>query len=124
MVEETGEQYGDRAHILYVNGSYKGENPLGLLMADFRERNPGRMHYAELAERVSNLKNSEDEVKKMCRAMEITFEEGVQQGNQTRGVRDIKNLMETLGLSLPDALKALKIPPDEQLSIISMIEEK
>ena len=135
MVEETGEQYGDRAHILYVNGSYKGENPLGLLMADFRERNPGRMHYAELAERVSNLKNSEDEVKKMCRAMEITYEEGRSDGlreGQSKGrmegrmegyVRNIRSLMRRRGISAEEAMDDLEILGDERIACVEQLKE-
>ena len=105
VVAETGEEYGDRAHILYVNGSYEGEDPLGLLMADFRSSDPARMHYAELADRVNNLKNSEDEVKKMCRAMEITYEEGRMEGY----VRNICSLMRKLGISAEEAMDDLEI---------------
>ena len=35
FVEETGEKFGDSSHILYVNGAYRDESPLGVLMKDF-----------------------------------------------------------------------------------------
>jgi len=50
--------------------------------------------------------------------MEITYEEG----QRDRGASDLRNLMETLGLSLADALNALKIPPEERQTYIDMIE--
>lgn len=35
MVEETGKKFQDEAHIIYVNGAYRDESPLGILMHDF-----------------------------------------------------------------------------------------
>lgn len=114
--------FGDCAHIVYVNGEYQGDSPIGRLMADFRTSDPSRMNFPELAARVNALKNSEDEVRKMCRAMEITYEEGLRDGQRDRGANDLRNLMETLGLSLTDALNALKIPSEERQTYIDMIE--
>ena len=118
VVAETGEEYGDRAHILYVNGSYEGEDPLGLLMADFRSSDPTRMHYAELADRVNDLKNSEDEVKKMCRAMEITYEEGRMEGY----VRNIRSLMRKLGISAEEAMDDLEIFGEERAACAEQLK--
>ena len=36
MVEETGKPFSDGSHIIYVNGEYRGEDPLGVLMKDFQ----------------------------------------------------------------------------------------
>ena len=123
-VEETGEKYGDRGHILYVNGEYKGDDPIGILMADFRERDPGKIRNKELADRVYDLKNREDEVRAMCRAMEITFEEGRMEGEQTTKVCDIENIMETMGLSLAEAFKALRIQADEHQKYTNLIAQR
>ena len=124
IMRETGEEFGDRAHIIYANGEYSGEDSVGLLMKDFRESNPERIHFPELAERVRALKNSEDEVKKMCRVMEITYKEGHADGEQDTRLSDLRNLMETLGLSLTDALNALKVPSDERRMYIDLMAEK
>lgn len=35
VIKETGENFGDEAHILYVNGEYRDESPIGILMHDF-----------------------------------------------------------------------------------------
>ena len=45
-----------------------------------------------------------------------------EEGQRDRGASDLRNLMETLGLSLADALNALKIPPEERQTYIDMIE--
>ena len=35
VIEETGENAEDGSHIIYVNGSYRGDDPVGQLMHDF-----------------------------------------------------------------------------------------
>ena len=42
--------FGDRQHILYANASYKGDDPLGLLMHDFLCNDPDDMKLPEMAE--------------------------------------------------------------------------
>lgn len=34
-IHETGKSFGDGSHIIYVNGTYRGEDALGKLMHDF-----------------------------------------------------------------------------------------
>lgn len=40
---ETGESFDDGSHILYVNGAYRDESPIGRLMHDFSCTNPSDM---------------------------------------------------------------------------------
>ena len=123
-VEETGREFGDCAHIIYVNASYQGEDPVGELMADFRESDPGRMRSPELARRIHALKNSEKEVREMCKAMEITYEEGREDGLRQGRVQDVENLMETMGLTLTESLKALRVPMELHQTYTSLIEQR
>ena len=60
----------------------------------------------------------------MCQTMEITYQEGHAEGERNRGLSDLRNLMETLGLSLTDALNALKVPSDERRMYIDLMAEK
>lgn len=70
VIDETGEYFGDGAHIIYVNGSYKSDSPLGLLMHDFSCSNPEDMHYKILADRARYFKQNEEGVKKVSKIME------------------------------------------------------
>ena len=48
VIQETGEFFGDEAHILYVNGEYQEDTPLGILMRDFHCTDPkicGAVHW-------------------------------------------------------------------------------
>ena len=70
IVRETDKVFFDGSHIIYVNGSYRDESPLGLLMHDFMCRNPNEMYYKELADRVRYFKEDEKGRDSMCRSME------------------------------------------------------
>ena len=69
-IRETGKYFKDGAHIIYVNGSYQDDSPLGLLMKDFSCRNAEDMHYKVLADRVRYFKEDEKGVSAMCKAVE------------------------------------------------------
>ena len=136
VMRETGRMFGDRAHILYVNGAYRGEDPVGRLMADFRTGNPDEMNFPELAGRIRALKTSENEVRKMCRAMEITYEEGRVEGRMEGRVegrvegrmegyaRSIRSLMRRQGLSDSEAMDVLEIPVEERPACRAYLEEQ
>ena len=83
---DTSEIFNDGSHILYVNGAYRDETPLGKLMHDFSCSDPADMNYKVLAERVRFFKESREGVAIMCRAMEDmrnqTLLEGIREGRK------------------------------------------
>ena len=70
VVKETGTAFGDEAHIIYVNGAYRDDSPLGLLMHDFACANPNDMHYKILADKTRYFKEDERGVVAMCKIVE------------------------------------------------------
>lgn len=77
---DTDESFGDGSHILYVNGAYRDESPVGKLMHDFSCTDPANMHYQILAQRVRFFKESKEGVSVMCKAMEDMRNESLQEG--------------------------------------------
>jgi len=75
IIKETKEPFGDGSHIIYVNGKYRGNSPLGELMHDFHCNNPDDMKNKILAEKTKYFKENEQGVKNMCRAVEELFKE-------------------------------------------------
>ncbi len=67
MVKETGKEFRDGAHIIYVNGEYKGKNVIGKRMKDFKTKKSKEMEYKELAEGIKYYKETEEgrEIKKL-----------------------------------------------------------
>lgn len=81
----NGEQmFNDEAHIIYVNGQYKGDDPIGDLMHDFHCKKADDMKNKILADRIRYLKESDKGVKHMCRIMEdFAKEERKDERNET-----------------------------------------
>ncbi len=80
VIMGTGELFGDREHIIYVNAAYNADDDLGKLMRDFRTADPADMNYKELAERARHFKEDTEGVKTMCRSMEELYNEGRSEG--------------------------------------------
>lgn len=80
QVLETGEAFGDGAHIIYVNGAYRDNSPIGRLMHDFSCADPAEMFYGVLAERSRFFKEEKEGVVTMCRIMEELRDEGLREG--------------------------------------------
>lgn len=70
FVEETGNLFGDDAHIIYVNAQIKDETTLGKLMHDFSCTDPCDMNYRVLADRVRYFKEEKEGVSAMCQMLE------------------------------------------------------
>lgn len=111
---ETGERFEDGTHILYVNGAYRDESPIGMLMHDFSCTNPSDMYYSVLADRVRFFKESKEGIAVMCKAMEDmrnqTLKEGminVAKRMLADGTLTLEKIAEYAGLSL-DEVKKLK----------------
>ena len=85
-ITSSGKKFDDGSHILYVNGEYRAETPLGKLMHDFSCTNPADMYYDVLAERVKFFKESREGISIMCKVMEdmrnASLQEGIQIGRQ------------------------------------------
>lgn len=79
IIAETGKPLGDGTHIIYVNGAYRDDSPIGKLMHDFSCRNPEEMFYQPLAEQARYYKESVEGVESMCGVMEEWVEELIEQ---------------------------------------------
>ena len=83
-ISGSGKKFEDGSHIVYVNGAYRDETPIGKLMHDFSCTDPADMHYSLLADRVRFFKESKEGVAIMCKAMEdmrnASLQEGLEQG--------------------------------------------
>ena len=116
----TGERFEDGSHILYVNGAYRGDTPIGKLMHDFSCTNAADMYYATLADRVRFFKESKEGILIMCKVMEDmrkeSLQEGVKEGIKEGAIHTAKRMLadgmltlekiaEYAGLSLEEVKK-------------------
>ena len=110
----TGERFKDGSHILYVNGAYRSDTPVGKLMHDFSCTDAADMYYGTLADRVRFFKESKEGIEIMCRAMEDMRNQTLKEGaiNSAKrmladGILTLEKIAEYAGLPL-DEVKKLK----------------
>lgn len=107
----TGESFEDGSHILYVNGSYRDETPIGKLMHDFSCTDPTDMYYEVLADRVRFFKESKEGIAIMCKVMEDMRKESLKEvalRMLAAGKYALEEIASISGLSL-DEVKKLKM---------------
>lgn len=115
IVKETGEMFGDKSHIIYVNSQIQDESALGKLMHDFSCTDAKDMNYKILADRVRYFKEDEKGVATMCRALEeMRKEERMEVAERLVKLRRLsyEEIAETAKLSVEE-VKALgeKVSP-------------
>ena len=124
---------GDGEHLLYVNGTYRGDDDLGRLMHDFNQSDPDKMWPGPLADGVRYWKSNPEGVRKMCQIIEdmrreekqCGIEQGIEQGIE-RGVErgvlgSIRSLMETTQYPVQEILGLLKVPKADQPKYLAML---
>ena len=116
FVEETGEKFGDSSHILYVNGAYRDESPLGLLMKDFSCMNASDMYYKKLADRVRYFKEDEEGVNTMSGIVEELMEEFIDDEKKESALR----MLEDGKLSNQEIAKYLRL----DIEVVEELEKK
>lgn len=109
IIEETGEMINDGSHIIYVNGSYKGNDPLGQLMHDFSCKDADDMHYDELKKGLRHFKE-EGGRDIMCKAIE---EYGNARAEESVRESTLKTALRMLGLGKYE---------DEEIALITGLE--
>lgn len=112
----TGKSFDDGAHILYVNGEYRGETDLGKLMHDFNCTDPNDMQIDLLAQRTRYLKESPKGVGEMCREMEMMRDksraEGRAEGELKKAKQTALNL-HSMGLDVASIAKAVDVSVEQ-----------
>ena len=74
VIKETQKNFLDGSHIIYVNGEYEGNDEVGKLIHDLKEKNSKDMYNKELAESLEYFKEKGDR-----RVMSSKWEEFVEE---------------------------------------------
>ena len=108
-VKNTNLPFDDGCTIIYVNGSYRGEDAIGKLMHDFCSANADEMNYNELASKVRLHKQQTKGVENMCRIFE---EYGDEREVETRN-KIVEDLLRQNKLSIEDISAVTKVPLEQ-----------
>jgi len=119
--EEINGLFDDGSHIVYVNGSYKGEDAVGKLMHDFRCKKSKDIYYWELARSVRHVKEEEGGRRIMCEAVE-KYAEKYAEGKRLDALYEaVKNLMESMKLSAEQAMAAIKVSETDRAILLKRL---
>lgn len=112
-IRETGQNVDDGAHVIYVNGKYKGDDDFGRLAHDFNCKNPEMIYYKPLADGVRHIKGTEKGRGNMCEAFEKLAEkvadERAEQVTKQMTNKHLEAIMKNGKISLEEALDILEI---------------
>ena len=118
-------KFDDGCNIMYVNGEYRGDDPLGKLMHDFSTPNADEMYYNQLAERVKFFKQQEKGVDMASKIVEEYGDEraaealkiGIEQGAQKKAIEAAKNFYKN-GASIELIAKSLEMSIEQIQEIL------
>lgn len=114
---KSGKRFGDGSHILYVNGSYRDDSPVGKLMHDFFCTDPSDMCYNVLADRARFFKESKEGIAVMCKVLDDmrrqSYQEGMAEGKNKNRKETALNLLKLGTISLDDISFATGLSLDE-----------
>ncbi len=109
----------DGSHIIYVNGAYQDDSPIGLLMSDFRCTDPKQMHYPVLAERAKHFKENSEGVGTMCKAMEERCKEVALIAAKETTLKNAQALLKLGKLTKEEASLIFNLPLSEVEALIN-----
>lgn len=117
-IEETEGVFDDGSHIIYVNGSYKGDDPIGKLVHDFGCKQSDEMYYNELSSGVKHFKETEGGRKLMCEAVEAYGNKRAEAAAEEKRLDTlfdtIKNLMQSMKWTAEQAMDAMQVSQADQ----------
>ena len=122
-IKETEETFGDGSHIIYVNGSYKGDDAIGKLVSDFHQTDSEKMYYSELADGGEHYNETEKGRGNMSEAVEKYAREYAEECVIVEKITSVKNLMNNMKLTLEQALNALGISDKDREQIINQLQK-
>lgn len=128
IIKETRKDANDGSHIIYVNGSYKGNNPIGRLMHDFRTKKSSEMHFKELGTAIKYFKEDEKGVKQMCDSIRKYGDERAAKATAKAEKKRlmtihsmVKNLMKSAHYTSEQALNAVDLDKNDRKIIMQML---
>lgn len=113
MNRTLSQPFEDGAHILYVNGEYRGDSALGKLMHDFNCTDAGEMNYELLAQKTRYLKENPKGVSEMCKVMEELRNESYAEGRAEGTFATLAGLVRDGLLNIREASQRVNMTEQE-----------
>lgn len=123
VVEETGNSLDDGSYIIYVNGSYKGNDEIGKLICDFHSLKSEGMNFRELADGLHHFKETGEGRETMCEAVEEYAKEYAKEYACEEKINTAKNLMINMNWTLEETLNNMGVTEPERTIIMQQLQK-
>ncbi len=123
VIRETGDIFDDGAHIIYVNGRYRGDDAFGRLAHDFNCKKSKSMYYKPFADGVRHFKETEEGREVMCESVERYANKKSENSRINTLIEAVKMLMKNMKCSLEDALNTLEVTGKERMIITKQLQK-
>ena len=107
-IMELKRDFGDEAHIIYVNAKYRDDTEFGHLMHDLHCKRAQDMYSQVLAKRVQELKETQKGVKIMSHELEKLYNEGIEKGEMVKA-KEITHSLGEMGMPAEKIAQAVKM---------------
>lgn len=108
IIAEADGRFHDGSHIIYVNSKKQENTELGRLMHDMHCKNADEMYSKILAQRVYELKETQEGMNNMCQEMDQIYKEGIGTG-ELKKARETAISLAELGISVDIIAQAIKV---------------
>ena len=123
IVRETGKVFDDGAHIIYVNGKYRGEDDFGKLAHDFNCKKADNIYFKPLADGVRHFKETEEGRDAMCESFTKLADKVADERAEQTKADIVKSLMINMKWTLDEALTASGIQGKERAIIAKQLQK-
>ena len=123
IVRETGKVFDDGAHIIYVNGKYRGEDDFGKLAHDFNCKKADNIYFKPLADGVRHFKETEEGRDAMCESFTKLADKVADERAEQTKVDIVKSLMINMKWTLDEALTVSGIQGKERAIIAKQLQK-
>ena len=123
IIRETGKVFDDGAHIIYVNGKYRGEDDFGKLAHDFNCKKADNIYFKPLADGVRHFKETEKGREAMCKSFTKLADKVADEREMQTTARNVATLMESMKMTLEQAMNALKIQGKDRAIIAKQLQK-
>lgn len=114
------ESFDDGSHIIYVNGSYNGDDNIGHLMSDLRNKSTEGFYNKEIENSVCHYKLEEGK-SNMSEVVEKYAEKRAKEERIEERLQNIRALMQNLKCSAEQAMETLNVPKSEYNKYLSRL---
>lgn len=115
--EDEDIEFNDGNYIIFVNGAYRGDDPLGKLMHDFSCTDADDMNYPLMASRARYLKVNPKGVAEMCKQMEDLRKQSAMESKKEMAVA-----LHGMGVDIEKIAQAAKVSVAQVSAWLTEIE--